>query len=432
MKESLKKIFCLSLSHLICGKVPLFIIVLLVNISSFGSGRRPDPIEYQSKLDTVVAEACKKFERYGVHLTPDKLKYGEHEIVDSFLYGRDTYRDSRGRTFPVEEKLEWLAGVLGDKYHDLEIKWRRNVEELKKGVRRLSQKEIELRLNELRDGPLPTVKMSDGGCRSSSGCRAIYVECIHCGKLTIYPNIEENAYVFTPHTYLSRVEKMKQWGLIVSVDGRTACPDCCPFPYNFKLKDFPAFVKVRDDFEMPQKDDPNYHILGSVLPGLEIKVTSINPRGMNGLSYSGSCSYPEAWIHENKTLNYFCLVPGARPLYGYFDKNVQYAEPREVVDVPRRGRFLKILNVRSDYASVPAQYVAEIKHVRSSNHGSIPPVVLTINGHRFGASPNLIDAIEAFIQGYDTVITGTYRDHIPLKRFEPQLRKILVAFQPTP
>ena len=58
-----------------------------------GSGYEPDSAKYQQALRDVVEFSCKEFARYGITIDPSCLKYGDQEIVDSFLKGREYYRD---------------------------------------------------------------------------------------------------------------------------------------------------------------------------------------------------------------------------------------------------------------------------------------------------------------------------------------------------
>ena len=58
-----------------------------------GIGYEPDPDKFQKALRDVVEFSCKEFARYGINIDSSRLKYGDQEIVDSFLKGREYYRD---------------------------------------------------------------------------------------------------------------------------------------------------------------------------------------------------------------------------------------------------------------------------------------------------------------------------------------------------
>ena len=223
-------------------------IALAWSQSAAGDGYEPDPEKYRQALRKVVEFSCREFSRYGITIDPSRLKYGDQEVVDSFLKGREYYRDGAGNEVPLEPKLVWLAGLFGDQYAEYEALWRRKVSEGKAHTTlTLSKREISERLDTLKSlGPSP-VKMDSGMCRSSSGSAAVDVECIHCGRNIVYSELDEVYHGKPPAYYMKVAEELGRLGINVEVDGRAACPKCCPYPCDFKLGEFVRKVRFKNE-----------------------------------------------------------------------------------------------------------------------------------------------------------------------------------------
>ena len=373
-------------------RVIVFLVLSVLALESRGIGVAPDPVEYEASFDAVMSNACHRFEEYGVLIDPGRLRYGEHEILDSFLYGRESYRLGDGQTAPVSEKLEWLCEILGELFPECEQKWSRKVDELKAGRRHITVGEVEDRLNALRDGDCAPVEMDGGACRSSSGEKVEDVECIHCGRRTVYRHLDERDDAITPGEYEAIAKELRRWGLDVDVDGRAACPDCCPFPCDFRIQDdFPVSVRLRDTLERPENERDAYRT-SMLTTGMVVRVMDVYTRQDGETVYSG--------------------VPQEEP---------------EVVGSVRRDRVLKRHFRRGRKVYVQSRHVAEVMRGRSAFLRSVPPAVLTFNGRRSAVSRDMAELLLAFVQGYDTAYVGDFHDHVPLKAAEPLLRSVLLT-----
>lgn len=398
----------------------ILMLTMAVPICSRGEGYEPDPVEYQKALDAVVSASCKKFEGYGVHVDQKRIKYGDHEVIDSFLQGREYYRDAYNNRHPMTEKMTWLKELFGDTFNDLEQKWRLKVDERNNGpLKILTQEEIRKRLNALRDAPAAPVKHDDGLCRSSSGGMPVEVECIHCGKPTVYRYLDMYYHRLSPKACVNYAKELLMWGIPAEVDGRAVCSECNS-TYDFKMSDFPMEVKVRDDIDFSK----NSHLRQYIKPGLIMQVQEVHPT-----QYRVSCTYAEAWMRIAGDDYVLYMSPDVEAYNCIYKKCIQlhYAEPREEIDVPGKGRLVKVVNVPGARSIlVPKEMVDVSKSVRASGLYDIPATTMYVNGHKFEASERAIAALLAFAQGYDTVITGPFCDHWPLKNSEPWLRSILL------
>ena len=223
-------------------------IALMWSQPAAGIGYEPDREKYRQALRDVVEFSCKEFARYGITIGPSRLNFGDQEVVDSFLKGREYYRDSPGNEVPLEPKLAWLAELFGDRYAEYEARWRRKVSESKTHPAwTLSKADISERLDALKSlGPSP-VKMDSGMCRSSSGFVAVDMDCIHCGRTVVYCELDEIDHGKPPAYYKKVAEELGHHGIKVEVDGRAACPKCCLYPCDFKLGEFVRKVRSEDD-----------------------------------------------------------------------------------------------------------------------------------------------------------------------------------------
>ena len=229
----------------------LFSLALMWNQPAAGEGYEPDPVKYRQARRNVVEFSCREFARYGITINPSRLNYGDQEVVDSFLKGREYYRDDSGNETPLEPKLAWLAELFGTRYAEYEARWRQKVAEVKtRSGRALSKEEISERLDALKSlGPSP-VEMDSGMCRSSSGLSAVDVECIHCGRHIVYSELDETYHRKPPAYYKKVAEELGRLGIKVEVDGCAACPKCCPYPCDFKLGEFEHKVRFKNDVDV--------------------------------------------------------------------------------------------------------------------------------------------------------------------------------------
>ena len=125
---------------------------------------------YNRRLREIVEASCKEFAKAGVNVDPAGLEYPENEIVDSFLNGREFYRDFWGRSLDLSEKLGWLRDLFGVDYPRLEADWKSRVATRNGNPGfRLSKEEIARRLDAIEAATDPPLRMHDGSCMSSSG-----------------------------------------------------------------------------------------------------------------------------------------------------------------------------------------------------------------------------------------------------------------------
>lgn len=393
-----------------------------------GIGYEPDHEKYRQALRDVVEFSCKEFARYGITIDPARLKYGDQEVVDSFLKGREYYRDGPGNEVPLEPKLAWLARLFGDRYAEYEILWRRKVSEGKSNSgRTLSKKDISERLDALKSlGPSPVEKDS-GMCRSSSGRAAVDVDCIHCGRKIVYSELDEIYHGKPPAYYKKVAEELGCLGIKVEVDGRASCPKCCPYPCDFKLGVFEHKVRFKNDVDWSKVNNR----LARALKGDQLlTVVQKCGRGFSSAGYDVLGVFKEAWINVRDNGYMIYEQPGEGLLCGLGMRNyvVTFAEPREEVTVPGKGTFVKIVDF--GYPSsvyVPASMVDVVTIAQASKLRDIPPTFFIVNGNRFQVSEYEAQLLLAFAKGYSSFYAGSFHDHYAVAESEPWLRKVLLG-----
>ena len=400
-----------------------------------GIGYKPDPDKFQKALRDVVEFSCKEFARYGINIDSSRLKYGDQEVVDSFLKGREYYRGGYGDEVPLEPKLAWLAELFGDRYAEYEAQWRRKVSEAKTHEGRpLSREEISARLNALKALGTSPVEMDSGMCRSSSRLVAVDVDCIHCGGNVAYSELDAVRHGKPPSYYKKIAEELGRLGINVEVDGRAACPKCCPYPCDFKLGEIERKVRFKDDVDWSKVNDRRIRAFKGD------QLLTVSQKCGNGLSPSGYevfGVFKEAWaqVRDDECMIY--EQPGTGFLCGTSRRNpdVTFAEPREEVPVPGRGTFVKIVNFcyrRPIY--VPASMVDVVTIAHASKLKDIPPTFFIVNGNRFPASEYAAQLLLAFAKEYSRFQAGAFHDHYAVAQAEPWLRKVLLgdSFSPAP
>ena len=395
-------------------------------------GREPDWTKYNKALRDVVETRCRDFEKLGVVVNPTMLKYGDEEVVDSFLNGREFYRTPYGKRFPTTEKLDWLKGLLGNAYENRAKAWTKTIEDRKAGrLPHWTPDRLRARLDELALMPESPVKMDDGMCRSSTfgDVARIDARCIHCGRHTVFTDSDKIYHNQPPEYYKRIADEIKEWGLDVEVDGRSACPDCCKEHRDFKLSTTPEVCRVKPDADFSKRDDST----PSIKPGIDMKVIGLRKKEKGGAAYSYEvqCVLPEAWVVDNGCQ--YVVYAATNDLYCVdflsYETILEYVEPREVMRT-RRGRFSKIRNVFCKRVGVigigmKADRVLPVKVVRSSDIEDIPPTYFIINGRRFVIDEFTANALLALVQGYTTFISGYFSDHYPIQRALPKLRECL-------
>ena len=400
-----------------------------------GIGYKPDAEKYQKALRDVVEFSCKEFARHGITIDPSRLNYGDQEVVDSFLKGREYYRDGYGDEAPLEPKLAWLAELFRDRYAEYEAQWRRKVSEAKTHAGRpLSKEEISARLDALKAlGPSP-VEMDSGMCRSSSGFAAVDVDCIHCGGNIVYSELDEIYHAKPPAYYKKIAEELRRLGIKVEVDGRAACPKCCPYPSDFKLGEFVRKVRFKDDIDWSKVND---RLIRALKGDQLLTVSQKCGRGFSSSGYDVFGVFKEAWVEVRDDGYMIYEQPGKEFLCGTGRRNsdVTFAEPREEVTIPGMGTFVKIVNFcyrRSIY--VPASMVDVVTVAQASKLRDIPPTFFIVNGNRFSVSGYGAELLLAFAKGYSSFHAGAFSDHYAIAQSEPWLRKVLLGapFAPAP
>ncbi len=403
-------------------------------LSSNAIGYAPDPKKYDRALRNVVESRCRDFEKLGVTIDPARLKYGEEEIVDSFLNGREFYRTPYKKRIPLTEKLDWLSRLLGKCFEERYKAWATAVENRKKGTSpRWTPDRIRARLNELAMLPESPVKLDDGLCRSSTAgdVARIDYKCIHCGRHTVYTDVDNKCHNQSPEYFKRIAGEIKEWGLDIEVDGRDACPDCCKEPHDFKLSTTPEVCRIRPDARIQDDSMP------SIMPGIDLKVVGLRKMpGQEVFSFKVQCVLPEAWVGKYGT--YYEVYAATNDLcflaFLPADASLKYVEPRVTRMGRNRMRLSKVIDFSCMRAEVRANRTEAVKSVRSSELLDIPPTYFIVNGHRFAADESTAEALLAFVQGYTTFISGYFSDHHPIQRALPRLRECLgvVPQPPTP
>ena len=395
-------------------------------------GLEPDWTEYNKAKRNVVETRCREFEKLGVAIDPTMLTYGEEEVVDSFLNGREFYRTPYGKRSQTNEKLDWLKGLLGNAYESHAKTWTKAIEDRKAGLLpHWTPNRLKAKLDELTLMPESPVKMDDGMCRSSTFGEVARIDarCIHCGRHTVFTDLDKICHNQPPEYYKRIADEIKEWGLEVEVDGRSACPDCCKEHRNFKLSTTPEVCRVNPNADFSKRDSST----PSIKPGIDMKVIGLRKMGKGGAvySYEVQCVLPEAWVLDEgcqyavyAATNDLCCVD-----YLSHETILEYVEPREVVRTTI-GRFSKIRNVFCKRVGVigigmKADRVLPVKVVRSSEVDDIPPTYFIIYGRRFAVDEFTANALLALVQGYTTFISGYFSDHYPIQRALPKLRECL-------
>ncbi len=394
----------------------------------YAIGYRPDPVKYDKALRDVVAARCKDFAKLGVVIDPAKLQYGEEEIVDSFLNGREFYRTAWQARFPVSEKLEWLKGILGDAYENRREAWAKAIEDRKAGrILRWTSERLKGRMDELAFMPEAPVKMDGGMCRSSTAGHVARtdVRCIHCGHHTVYTDLDAVYHNRTPEEYKAIADEIREWGLDIEVDGRAACPDCCPEERDFKLSETPEVCRVKaaaaEATGRATRDWP------TIPPGIDLKVVGMRKwHGKAPRSYAVQCVLPEAWVkhYGSECVVYASTNDTSSIAFHQNGDSIKYAEPREN-SRGRVGWLTKIADYKCQSVDVAASRVEAVTSLRSSELEDIPPTYFVVNGRRFEVDRFTADALLALVQGYSTFATGTFSDHYPIQQALPRLRECL-------
>ncbi|MCQ2395573.1 MAG: hypothetical protein MJ249_14935, partial [Kiritimatiellae bacterium] len=396
-------------------------------LQAFGIGYSPDPQKYQQALDAIVVDAREDFARQGLEFAPGVLNTVDCEIVDSFLKGRDFYRIGREK-IPLEPKLPRLAELLGLSYAERERSWRRMVKErTAKQCRPLTRQELQAKIEALEQSKEAPVHLDSGLCRSSSGREAVETVCTRCGKHTVYSEVDEIDHEAAPDYYRKIAEELRNYGIVIEVDGTASCPDCCTYPCDFKLSEFPGVVRLRKDIDLSkERDCPD--TVRFMKPGLEMRVVKVAGRNYTRPGYVVRTILPEAWVKEEGGWYQFYMVPGEGYICGVVkEKILKFAEPREEVTVPRKGKFVKVLDAPYyGFLFLEEHLVEVVRRTRSSQMHDIPPTFLIVNGHRVPASEHLAEALLAFAQDYRTAYYGHFDDQFALKKFAPFFRKVFL------
>ena len=402
--------------------------VAMMILTSGAIGYGPDLARYNKAKQEVVKARCKEFKKCGLHIDPERLKYGEEEIVDSFLNGREFYRTPYGKRLPMKEKLGWLKGLLGVAYESRAKAWGQAIEDRKAGRSPCwTPDRLRARFDELAAMPESPVKMGDGRCRSSTAgaVARIDVRCIHCGRHVVYTDLDEICHNQPPEYYKRIAEEIREWGLPIEVDGRGACPDCCKEHCDFRLSVTPEVCRIDPDADSSRI---RFRSLPSIMPGIDLKVIGLRKLpGEKPLTYKVQCVLPEAWV--KKDASQYIVYASANDVYAMAflndDATLEYAEPR-MARRERAGMLSKIVNYQCQKIEVDANRVKAVKTVRSSELYDIPPTYFIVNGRRFVVDEYTADALLAFVQGYTTFITGSFSDHYPIQEAVQKLRESLI------
>ena len=326
---------------------------------------------YNRRLREIVEASCKEFAKAGVNVDPARLEYPENEIVDSFLNGREFYRDFWGRSLDLSEKLGWLRDLFGVDYPRLEAEWKSRVATRNGNPGfRLSKEEIARRLDAIEAATDPPLRMHDGSCMSTSGYFTVDSECIHCGRPLRYDRLGGLAPDMPPSGFLHMAKMLKAWGVEIELDGRAACPSCCTNGTDFKLSEVPFICRLDEnaDFSQARAD------IRSIPAGVDLLVLSRRDWGKDGQRFDLRCT----------------------------------SSGREIFTVPQE--FLKVT-----------------KTCTASALGDIPPTWFSFEGRRFKLDEWHARALLAFAQGYTTVLGGPFGSHNSLKPAVPWLREVLLG-----
>ena len=377
----------------------------------------------------IVEFKRKNFNRMGAKLKPGTLiNCEEAEMVDSFLHGRDFYRCGMNGHAPLSERLEWLREIFGDDFGDFETRWRQNVAALRgSSLPTWTRERIAARLDELAAMEREPIMNSSIGCRSAPYVDAVDVECMHCGRHTVYSKLEDLDYNKPPAYYKAVARELANWGLHVAVDGKAACPDCSQNTNDFRLSEMPTLCRAR-----PGCDFSSHPSLWYVKPEDRLHVVSVFSLADTNVVYVVRCTVHEAWINCDKW-GHCCVYdrPGGRIIADCSSMaELEFIEPKDETVVDKGGlakKFIKIKNFKDRIAKyVKASRVEVVERKRSSELRDIPPTFFIFDGSRFLVDEKLANQMLAFVQGYDVVISGFFHDRSPIQGAIPRLRDVLV------
>ena len=395
----------------------------------FAMGNSFDKEECRKAEAKAVEFKRKGFERLGLKLDSGRLaNYEETEIVDSFLQGRDFYRDMNNRRIPLSGKMTWLQNLFGEEFVKFNTQWQRKVADVKANrIPVWTRERIATRLDELAEMESEPMMMPSGMCRSSSGCVFIDVECIHCGRHTVYTQLDQVAHNQPPAYYRAVAKELGTWGLNVAVDGRAACPDCSSDGKDFKLSETPTRCRVKPDIDLSS----NRH-LWYVKPDWDLQIIQACARGDSRMGYDVRGVAPEAWLHVDR-FGSRCLYdrPGGRIMfYASPTRDIEFSEPAEEMLVKNGGQTMKFVKVKNavNYGimHVKEDMVEVVERKRSSGLYDIPDTFFTFENSSFPVDEELADQMLAFVQGYTMTISGMFHDRSPIQKAIPRLREALV------
>lgn len=402
--------------------LPAVIVTALVCISMHAEadGCMPDPEESQKALHDAMEDKCKKFKKFGVDISAEKLAYDEGEMIDSFLNGREFYRSSYNEHLPLEGKLDRLRQLLGEAYPGLERKWKLAVSARNAGkIPRWTPESFAARLKELEMMTPDRVIMDDGRCRSCSSTIHIDSKCPHCGRHTVYTRINDTYHDQPPSYYDAVAKELRRWGLDVHIDARRACPDCCMEKIDFKLSTTPTLCRLKPSASVEGEN----RLVRFIKPEWDLHVRNVL-NVSKGLTYEIICVFPTAWARKGKYGYEVFATPSWDGFLGYRQSNqLIFAESPEV----RNGRFIKVMDFRFEGIDIGADKVDVVERTRSSGLDDIPETMFIVFGRRFPVSELMADTLLSFVQGYTTVITGPFHDHLPIQKMLPFLKNLILG-----
>ena len=395
--------------------------IVCIAMHAEAEGRMPDPVESQKALHNAMVDKCKKFKKFGVDVSAEKLTYDEGEMVDSFLNGREFYRSPYNEHLPLDGKLDRLRQLLGEAYPGLERKWRLAVSARNAGkIPRWTPESFAARLKELEMMPPDRVIMDDGCCRSCSSTIHIDSKCPHCGRHTVYTRINDTYHDQPPSYYDAVAKELRRWGLDVHIDARGACPDCCKEKIDFKLSTTPTLCRLKPSVSVEGEDN---RLVRFIKPEWDLHVRNVRDLS-KGLTYEIICVFPTAWARKGKYGYEVFATPSRDWFLGYGQSNqLVFAESPEV----HNERFIKVRNFRLEGIDIGADKVDVVERTRASALDDIPATMFIVFGRRFPASELMADTLLSFVQGYTTVISGPFGDHLPIQKMLPFLKSLILG-----
>ena len=394
--------------------------IVCIAMHAEAEGRMPDPVESQKALHNAMVDKCKKFKKFGVDVSAEKLTYDEGEMVDSFLNGREFYRSPYNEHLPLDGKLDRLRQLLGEAYPGLERKWRLAVSARNAGkIPRWTPESFAARLKELEMMPPDRVIMDDGCCRSCSSTIHIDSKCPHCGRHTVYTRINDTYHDQPPSYYDAVAKELRRWGLDVHIDARGACPDCCKEKIDFKLSTTPTLCRLKPSVSVEGEN----RLVRFIKPEWDLHVRNVRDLS-KGLTYEIICVFPTAWARKGKYGYEVFATPSRDWFLGYGQSNqLVFAESPEV----HNERFIKVRNFRLEGIDIGADKVDVVERTRASALDDIPATMFIVFGRRFPASELMADTLLSFVQGYTTVISGPFGDHLPIQKMLPFLKSLILG-----